>query len=158
MSQSSAEFDLRCRACGWITICGPPQMIEWLSRHRLVKQTSIPEVDLLAELFRASAGRFACPQCGQSGLVTTPSEPLDDEAWGEARKCETCGAPIPPERLDVFPDTRLCVACQNREERGELTGPAEYCPRCGSVMELSQSRKVGITRYVMTCRACGCKL
>jgi predicted RNA-binding Zn-ribbon protein involved in translation (DUF1610 family) len=129
-------------------------MADWLLRHRIIKSTRENERELLAELFRTSAARFACPQCGHDGLIASPSAPLDDEAWGLARKCETCGAPIPPERLEVFPDTRLCVACQNREERGELKGPAEYCPRCGSIMELSQARG-GITRYVMSCRACG---
>jgi predicted RNA-binding Zn-ribbon protein involved in translation (DUF1610 family) len=155
MPNSNPEYDLRCPACGWSAVCGPPQMIDWLARHRLIKSTSDIDIDVLAELFRTSAGRFVCPQCGQSGLVATPGESLEDEAWGEARKCESCGAPIPPERLEVFPGARLCVACQNREERGELTGPAEYCPRCGSIMELSQSRGSGITRYVMTCRVCG---
>jgi predicted RNA-binding Zn-ribbon protein involved in translation (DUF1610 family) len=135
-------------------VCAPLQMTDWLTRHRLIKTGPI-EVDLLAELFRASVGNFTCPQCGNAGLTVTPGESLDNEAWGEARKCESCGAPIPAERLEVFPDSRLCVACQNRDERGELTGPAEHCPRCGSVMELSQSRGSGITRYLMTCRACG---
>jgi predicted RNA-binding Zn-ribbon protein involved in translation (DUF1610 family) len=129
-------------------------MIDWLSRHRLIKQSAAAEADLLAELFRASASRFACPQCGHAGLVASPSEPLDSEAWGEARKCESCGTAIPAERLEAFPDTRLCVACQGRDERGELTGPAEYCPRCGSVMTLERSRGTGITRYVMACPAC----
>jgi predicted RNA-binding Zn-ribbon protein involved in translation (DUF1610 family) len=155
MSQNSLEFDLRCPACGWITICAPSQMADWLLRYRRIKNTRQNEPDMLAELFRVSVGSFACPQCGHEGLVAKPSEPLDNERWGEARKCESCGAPIPAERLEVFPDSRLCVACQNRAERGEPTGPAEYCPRCGSIMELSQSRGSGITRYVMTCRACG---
>jgi transcription elongation factor Elf1 len=130
-------------------------MTDWLLRHRLVKPASKIENDILIELFRVSSDRFTCPRCGHGGLVANVSESLDDEAWGEARKCESCGAPIPPERLEVFPDSRLCVFCQNREERGELTGPAEYCPRCGSIMELSQSRGAGITRYIMTCRSCG---
>ncbi len=137
-----------------MTVCGPAQMTDWLLRHRLIKPTSDIATDLLLELFRTSAGRFACPQCGEAALVATPSEPLDDEAWGEPRKCESCGAPIPPERLEVFPDTRLCVACQNLDERGELTGPAEYCPHCGSVMVLKRASGSGITRYVMTCPAC----
>jgi predicted RNA-binding Zn-ribbon protein involved in translation (DUF1610 family) len=129
-------------------------MSDWLLRHRLVKPDSDVATDLLIELFRTSAGRFACPQCGKTALAATPSEPLDDEAWGEPRKCESCGAPIPSERLEVFPETRLCVACQNRDDRGELTGPPEYCPHCGSVMVLKRSSGTGITRYIMSCPAC----
>jgi transposase-like protein len=158
MPRPPSEFDLRCFACGWMSVCGPAQMTDWLLRHRLIKRTSDIDTDMLAELFRSSAGKFVCPQCGQSDLAASPSAPLDSEAWGEARKCETCGAAIPPERLEVFPETRLCVACQNRDERGELTATPEYCPRCGSAMELSQSRGSGITRYVMTCRSCGRKM
>jgi predicted RNA-binding Zn-ribbon protein involved in translation (DUF1610 family) len=154
MSQPPAEFDLRCFRCGWTTVCGPAQMADLLRRYRLLKSTSDVETNLLVELFRTSASKFACPQCGQTALVASPSEPLDDEAWGEPRKCESCGAAIPLERLEVFPDTRLCVACQNRDDRGELTGPAEYCPHCGSVMVLKRSSGPGITRYVMTCSAC----
>jgi transcription elongation factor Elf1 len=148
------DFDLRCPQCNWLTVCGPAQMADWLRRYRLVKNISDGETELLVELFRTSTDRFACPQCGHAGLIASPSEPLDDKAWGESRKCESCGTPIPPARLEIFPDTRLCVACQNRDERGELTGPAEYCPHCGTVMVLKRAGGAGITRYVMTCPAC----
>jgi transposase-like protein len=154
MSQPSIEFDLRCSTCGWVTVCGPAQMTDWLLRSRLVKPASNIATELLIELFRTSAGRFGCPQCGAAALVASPSEPLEDEAWGEARKCESCGATIPAERLEIFPDTQLCVACQNRDDRGELSGPAEYCPRCGSIMVIKRASGPGITRYVMSCPAC----
>ncbi len=129
-------------------------MADWLRRHRVVKSTTDADIDVLVELFRTSADRFTCPLCSHSGLIASASEPLEDEAWGESRKCESCGAPIPAERLEIFPDTRLCVACQNRDERGELTGPAEYCPRCGAVMGLKRAGGASVTRYVMTCPAC----
>ena len=29
------------------------------------------------------------------------------------RDCEKCGTPIPPERLEVLPDTTTCVNCSN---------------------------------------------
>lgn len=154
MPTPSSEFDLRCLQCAWTIVCGHPQMADWLRRHRLIKSTSDIDTDMLTELFRTSAGRFTCPQCGEPALVASPSEPLDDEAWGEARKCESCGASIPPERLEVFPETRHCVACQVRDDRGELTGPAEYCPRCGTVMVLKRASGSGITRHVMSCPAC----
>jgi hypothetical protein len=28
-----------------------------------------------------------------------------------SRPCERCGTMIPPERIEVLPETRLCVAC-----------------------------------------------
>jgi hypothetical protein len=35
----------------------------------------------------------------------------------KTRPCEICGAPIDPERIDVVPETRLCV------EHARLIGP-----------------------------------
>jgi DnaK suppressor protein len=31
--------------------------------------------------------------------------------------CESCGAPIPAERLAILPEARLCIACQRQRER-----------------------------------------
>jgi DnaK suppressor protein len=30
--------------------------------------------------------------------------------------CEICGAPIPPERLEIVPETTLCVKCAQEQE------------------------------------------
>jgi RNA polymerase-binding transcription factor DksA len=137
-----------------MTVCGVAQMTEWLVRERLVKNTSDLANDLVAELFRVSKSKLACPQCGHVGIIAEPSQPIDDEMWGGARKCEVCGASISQERIDALPDVRLCVACQGRDDRGEATGPEEYCPRCGNIMNMALSRGGGIARYVMTCPAC----
>jgi predicted RNA-binding Zn-ribbon protein involved in translation (DUF1610 family) len=129
-------------------------MVDWLRAHRLVKSTSDIETDMLVELFRTSASKFRCAKCAHVGLIATRAAEEDDEAWGEARKCESCGSVIPAERLQVFPETRHCVDCQQRDDSGELAGEAEYCPRCGAVMVLERSRGTGVTRYVTTCPAC----
>lgn len=129
-------------------------MVEWLKRARMVRSDVVPELELLPELFRSAAGRLACPSCKAIGLTVSDSaEEFDDEAWGMARKCESCQRPIPRERLEIFPNTRLCVACQGQSDRGESADVAEYCPRCGNLMQLKQVRR-GITRYVMTCPQC----
>jgi len=39
---------------------------------------------------------------------------IDDPDFG---LCEECGRPIPEARLFVQPDTRRCVACQDRHEK-----------------------------------------
>ena len=119
----------------------------------MVRRGTAPEPDLLGELFRTAAPRFACPECGTVGLTAGDAEDDDEEDWGMARKCEDCGRPIASERLEVFPDTRLCVLCQAKDDRGEAAGQEDYCPRCGSVMTLRQSRR-GVTRYVMICPRC----
>lgn len=37
---------------------------------------------------------------------------------GTYGRCESCGDPIPPERLDARPVARLCVSCKQRENGG----------------------------------------
>jgi predicted RNA-binding Zn-ribbon protein involved in translation (DUF1610 family) len=128
-------------------------MLRWLKSAGMVRRDTAPEPELLPELFRAAAAKFACPKCGRLGLVAADAGEDDDEAWGMARKCVECGQPIPRERLEVFPGATLCVECQGKSDRGEPTGEAEYCPRCGSVMQLRQSGR-GVTRYVMACPRC----
>jgi|SRR5581483_1207633 len=36
---------------------------------------------------------------------------------GQYGICERCGKPIDPERLKIFPETRLCVSCKNEVEK-----------------------------------------
>ncbi|QOV91213.1 TraR/DksA C4-type zinc finger protein [Humisphaera borealis] len=36
---------------------------------------------------------------------------MADHATNPTRPCERCGTMIPPERIEILPDTRLCVAC-----------------------------------------------
>jgi predicted RNA-binding Zn-ribbon protein involved in translation (DUF1610 family) len=128
-------------------------MVEWLRRVKTARQGVAPEPEVLAELFRAAAARFACPECGAVGLSVGEADEGDDEAWGMARKCEACGRPIARKRLEVVPEARLCVECQRKADAGESLAPAEFCPRCGSVMTMRASRR-GVTRYVMVCLKC----
>lgn len=39
---------------------------------------------------------------------------LDEGSYG---LCEGCGAPIPVERLEIFPSATSCVSCQQSRER-----------------------------------------
>ncbi len=155
MDATNQTFELACPDCSWRTICGAPQMVEWLQKHRLLRSQADLDAALLCELFRVSAEKFTCPQCGHKGLTAKPSEPLNDEEWGMTRKCSQCGTVIPPERLEVFSEITLCAECQRKEESGELTGTEEYCPRCGNVMTLRTSDRGGITRWSMRCPSCG---
>jgi RNA polymerase-binding transcription factor DksA len=38
---------------------------------------------------------------------------------GEYGICESCGAPVSKERLEVVPHARLCVSCKEKEERAQ---------------------------------------
>lgn len=58
------------------------------------------------------------------GLVYAYERRLDEidatlrvAAQGKYGICERCGKPIDPERLKIFPETRLCVDCKNQVER-----------------------------------------
>jgi DnaK suppressor protein len=42
---------------------------------------------------------------------------IEDGTYG---KCEECGADIPEKRLLIVPHARLCVTCQEKEEKGEV--------------------------------------
>jgi hypothetical protein len=52
----------------------------------------------------------------------------------EARLCQRCGEMIPPGRLEVLPDTRLCVPC-SEEIGGDyiLKSEAENLAKAGSL-------------------------
>ncbi len=151
----SDRSTLSCPSCQHTEVCGPTAMLDWLRRARAIRLDVEHEPELVAELFRATAAKFRCRQCGATGLVAQPAEPEDDETWGMARKCAACGRPIPPERLEALPTTTLCVACQSQDDRGQAADAPEYCPRCGNVMVVRQSRTPGVTRYVVACPKCG---
>jgi hypothetical protein len=151
---SDGYYELICSACGAREVIGPLQMLERLSAARLLKPTNEPDWEIVCELFRSCANVRLCVQCGSGAVALEPYVDVQDDDWGEVRGCERCGATIPPERLEVFPDTRLCVACQGQRDRGAEEGEPEYCPRCGAIMRLQLSRAAGLSRYVMRCDAC----
>ena len=41
---------------------------------------------------------------------------LEQAQNGQYGICEGCGQPINPERLEIFPEATLCVACQSKKE------------------------------------------
>lgn len=58
------------------------------------------------------------------GLVTAYERRLEEidaalraAAQGRYGMCERCGTAIDPERLKIFPETRLCVNCKTEVER-----------------------------------------
>jgi hypothetical protein len=53
-----------------------------------------------------------------------------------------------------LPQATLCAACQQKVDRGEPVGPAEYCSLCGGILVLKRTTK-GIRRFVEVCSSCG---
>jgi predicted RNA-binding Zn-ribbon protein involved in translation (DUF1610 family) len=145
-------FEAVCPRCHWSELCGPEGMTRRMIAARRLKRTSELSLGMLAELFQASAGSLICPKCGHTGLRLKPRSDLD-ENWPGGRPCSVCGKTIPEERLEFYPEASLCAACQGKIDRGETVGDMDYCPRCGSPMQLRPTRSGGITRYEMVCTA-----
>jgi len=145
--------ELVCRNCGWRTICGREEAIGRLRLVGVLRRDPDPDEDLLGVLFTESAPRMTCPICKEKRLhaVEHASGDEDDTDWQSAVFCEVCREPIPPERVEALPGVKRCVACQGRNEAGIAVEEPEYCPRCGSLVEIRASRGTGITRYRRFC-------
>lgn len=139
-------IELSCPGCAWSEPCGPTEIARRLAKARKVRPGREPELDVMIEVFRATAPGLACPRCGRTGLALGPANQGD---WPEA-VCSACSRPIPAERLEALPGTTLCADCQREAESGRGQ-PIEYCPKCGSPLALRTSRSSGLARYVMVC-------
>ena len=144
------NIEWRCANCRWGAVDARAQVIARLRTLGMLARDE-PDDDTLWELIRVSAARLKCPACDAAGLLFERARDDDAELWGDPIPCEGCGAIIPAERLEVYPNCELCAACQNKLERGSAVGPSDYCPRCGAPMVVRPSRGGGITRYVAIC-------
>jgi Prokaryotic dksA/traR C4-type zinc finger len=147
-------FELLCR-CGWRTVCGWGDVISRLRLIGALRRETEPSDDLLEALFLDGAQRMTCPLCKEIGLRAAPAsgdDETEDGDWQTAVLCEICRQPIAAERLEALPDVRRCVACQGKAEAagGDVEEP-EFCPNCGSLVELRVSKGAGITRYRRFC-------
>ena len=125
---------------------------------RRVKADEAKDLDFLLELARSVKAQLTCPDCGSGNYL--PELPGDDAVfdWGDQRKCARCKATISAERLEVFPETTLCAACQQKDEcadAGSAEFSEEYCPRCGTPMQVRQRRGRGVAAYELVCPGCG---
>ena len=150
MSRQTRYLELRCPRCSWAEVCGPEDVARWLRGARKLRRRSDPDLGIMYEVFRATAGHLACPECGKKGLGVGPA-PEDMTDWPGPKVCSACGKTISPERMEAVPGTTLCAACQRDEELGRAKVEIEYCPQCGAPMKLRPSRSGGLTRYVLVC-------
>ncbi|QDS98567.1 TraR/DksA C4-type zinc finger protein [Adhaeretor mobilis] len=145
---------LTCSECQWRTVCGEEQVAKRLRKLGLLRRAAEPPVEMLQELLISHGSQLKCDQCEAVGLaVSDPAVDEFDEAgdWQQAILCEVCRKPISEERLEFMPKATRCVKCQSAEDRGEVEEEFDYCPKCGSLMELRTSRGGGITRYKLFC-------
>jgi predicted RNA-binding Zn-ribbon protein involved in translation (DUF1610 family) len=120
----------------------------------MLKRDDAREPELLLQLARAAAAQLLCDTCGSGGVNTEFASDADE--WDLPTKdCAACGAKIPLERLELFPDIDLCAACQQQTERGQTPDAHDdYCPRCGTRMIVRPRRGSGLAGYEQTCPAC----
>ena len=152
MSSPTRNLELRCGACLWREVCGPAEMVTWLREVGKIRQGKDMELEILYEVFRASAAQFTCPQCGRTGLsAANAAEGSGD--WPGTPTCVKCGRPIAKERLEAVPGTTVCAACQRDSERGVQREEKDCCPRCGAPLEVRAIPQGSRTRYVLACSA-----
>ncbi|MCO6457451.1 MAG: TraR/DksA C4-type zinc finger protein [Pirellulaceae bacterium] len=150
---SGMRLEFRCSHCGRFELGGLDELRRRLQDLRFLKRAEDPAAELLLELSRSAAPRMVCSFCGQRGIEIAPADGSRQDEWEMTRNCSVCGRLIPAERIELLPDVELCVACQRDEESGQTAGQLEYCPRCGSVLQL-RSAAQGLSRYVLRCSHC----
>jgi hypothetical protein len=155
--------NLVCLACRWQTRCGEVELARRLRTLGLFKRAADPPQELVRALLASHAAQLRCDQCGQVGLVAREAsgsgseidqdgDPDDDQGdWQQAIVCQLCRQPIPPERVEVFPDAQRCAPCQDVADRGAEPEEPEFCEKCGSLVELRVSHAGGLARYKRFC-------
>ncbi|QEG34580.1 TraR/DksA C4-type zinc finger protein [Bythopirellula goksoeyrii] len=146
---------LACPDCGWRTVCSHDELARRLRKLGLLRRAPHPPDDLVDELVHTNLARLTCDQCHAAGLAIVEADDVSSSAdaddWQQAAICEICRKPVPPERLEIFPSARRCVTCQDAEDRGLEPSAVEYCPKCGSLLEMRVSQSGGVTRYKQFC-------
>ena len=145
--------EIACPDCHWHRLVGTVEKLRLLHQVGMLRREENPDVALIDELFHRSGGKLPCGECGRIGLeIDFPRD--EEEDWGDGRVCEKCRKTIPAERLEIFPNTKICVTCQQKEESGEDDTTPDFCPKCGEIMTAGTTRGGGVTRYRLRCPRC----
>lgn len=155
---------LCCPKCRHRTYDTLADRIDLLKRRGKLLKDKKPDPLIVYELLMLELPATVCDQCGHVGLRYesidagdgryVDGDGLDDEEWGESRKCVGCGIAIDPERIEVLPDTRQCTQCSAAGRTGQAD-EREFCPKCGSEMKLGLRGGRGLAGYSMRCSSCG---
>jgi RNA polymerase-binding transcription factor DksA len=151
-------LSIRCQSCGRRSDLSHSELLARLRELGFLRREGEPSPELAVELAQSAIadGRWGiCPDCGSArwGAADAVDEADDAALWGDARHCQQCGAVIPAERLEVFPNSTHCARCQQQSEQGPAADEVEYCPHCGNIMQLKASTSPGAT-YRMHCPSC----
>jgi hypothetical protein len=146
------SVQLECRGCSWWTLCGEAEITRRLRTLGLFRRATDPPEEMVREVLKSQGSRLPCDRCSKTGLsVRLDVDASERGEWEQVVVCEICREPIPLERLEIKPNATRCVACQDAADRGRSFVEPDYCPKCGSLLELRVSRAGGITRYKLWC-------
>lgn len=146
------SIELECRDCHWWTLCGETEIVRRLRALGAFRRSAEPPEEMVREVLLSQGSRLACDRCRKDGLSIRLDAGQDDRGqWEQVVVCEICREPIPPERLEFAPGATRCVGCQDAADRGKSFVEPEYCPKCGSLVELRVSRGEGVARYKLWC-------
>jgi hypothetical protein len=152
------RFELRCPACSNVQILDLETAVARLRERGFLRRSDEQSAEMVLPLLTHSASTWSCDRCHSQGLQVRPtsSRPSRDEdaAWEDTRPCTRCGRPIAKERIEALPNATLCIACENASGNQNEDEP-QFCRHCGSIMQVTRSRRPGITRYVLECPICG---
>jgi DNA-directed RNA polymerase subunit M/transcription elongation factor TFIIS len=148
------RFEALCVRCGNRERLDPLELIARLRKLGMLKRGDDADGQYLLQLAAAARDRLLCSACGRHGVSVQLAEDRD-EFESPSRPCAACGASIPVERLELFPDSELCAACQQRVDRGQTPDQHDdYCPRCGTRMVVRERRGSGLAGYELICPEC----
>ena len=153
MSQPRVFLEWTCARCGRKEQSGRRELIDRLRDLGMLRRDDGRDIGLLLELARSKSAELKCPACESPGYLPQETSGDDFDDLPPPRPCMACGGMIPPERVELFPESDLCAGCQRKVDRGETIGGDDYCERCGSPLVMRKS-SAGITRYQQVCPQC----
>jgi Prokaryotic dksA/traR C4-type zinc finger len=150
------RFELRCSQCQHTETFLFADLCNLLRDKGFLRRQAEPSHELVQEILQSCVqdGLWEpCSHCGSrrrpvTSLETKPEHEADP-AWGDTIYCEVCRAPIPPERLELFPNSRQCVKCQGKVSNNDV----EYCRHCGDILQMKLVSR-GVTAYRSYCPSC----
>lgn len=155
MAQSSYSTYLQCNSCENVEFADTMDLVDRLRKLGMLRRDAKPDGGVVKELVERMSDGFKCSTCGSVGMTANAEDPFDDEDWGQGRKCDRCSEIIPAERMEVFPDSRLCMKCQAKADSGDHDdGEVDYCAKCGDARQLRKRPGSGIAGYQMYCPTC----
>lgn len=146
MTKSIQNLNLECFSCGHTG------KVEAATLEK--KLAEPPTYKNIAELWKF----FSCSSCGAKIVSFSDQDNVLLFDPANMRKCMECELPILFPRIQLLPDTALCLACADEGEKPEKPSPyptpppeLSKCTRCGSPSVVRENSKDG--HYFIGCTA-----